>query len=410
MMKRFILVVLDSFGIGYMDDTKEVRPQDLGANTCLHILEKLPDLHLPNLERLGLINSLGQGAGTLKFSSQATFGTADLTHFWADTFYGHQEIMGTKPQKPDDMPFSRCIDHVAAALTAAGYQVEYWGPKVKILLVNGCVTVGDNIEADLGQVFNITGALDYITFQEVLHIGKVVRSVVRVPRVIALGGEGITAADLLNAVEEKEETYIGVNCPRSGVYNKGYQVIHLGYGINPEVQIPTILGQQGIDVVLLGKVADIVENRYGISKSCVDTASVMELTLKHMCSMQQGFIATNVQETDLAGHAENVALYAEKLAIADKYLGLIMKGLVADDILMVMADHGNDPAIGHSHHTRERVPLLVSGPQVQPGCIGHRSTLSDVGATVAEYFCCKQPENGQSFLHQLLQPYATNIW
>lgn len=401
-MKRFILIVLDGFGIGAMDDTPKVRPQDTGSNTCLHIMEKLPELRLPHLERLGLMNALGQEAGSMRYSPQATFGQSDLAHYWADTFAGHQEIMGSTPKKPVEMPFSEFISGVADQLRSNGYRVELRGNEIKLLLVNEAITVADNIEADLGQVYNVTGALDQVPFSEVLAVGRLVRSVVPVSRVIALGGEGISTDDLVGAVEEKAGKFIGVNCPRSGVYRQGYRVIHMGYGTNPEVQVPSLLGRRGIHVTLLGKVADIVENPYGTSRSCVDTAAVMDLTLSQMKAIQEGFIATNVQETDLAGHAENVAAYANKLIIADEFLGKIMENLADDDVLLVMADHGNDPTIGHSHHTRECVPLLVFGPKVQPGYLGKRATLSDVGATVAEYFGCPQPENGTSFLYLLM--------
>ena len=167
------------------------------------------------------------------------------------------------------------------------------------------------------------------------------------------------------------------------------------------MQVPTILGKKGIPVVLLGKVADIVENNYGKSISCVDTEEVMRLTVEEMDKIECGFICTNVQETDLAGHAENVERYAEKLQMADKYIGQIMEKLEDEDILIVMADHGNDPTIGHSHHTRENVPILVSGRNIKEGFIGHRSTLSDIAATAMEYFELSGIENGTSFLNKI---------
>lgn len=400
-MKRFVVIVLDSFGVGYMEDAKLVRPKDVGANTCRHIFEKIPDLRLPNLERLGLMNALGEETKFMKKKPEAVYGVSSLAHFGADTFYGHQEIMGTRPKKPIKEPFSAAIDKVYNILKDAGYEVEYRGDKLKFLLVNGCVTVADNLEADPGQIYNLTAPLDIIPYSEVLKIGKVVRKVVEVSRVIPFGGEGVTVEDILNAVEEKDGRFIGINAPKSGVYNKGYQVIHLGYGIDPEVQIPTILGDSGIKVTLLGKVADIVSNEYGKSVPCVDTAEVMELTVKEAASTGYGFICTNVQETDLAGHAEDHEKYAEKLRIADKYIGDLMDILEGDDILIVMADHGNDPTIGHSHHTRENVPLLIYKGGVKGRYIGHRDTLSDVGATAAEYFGVKMPENGKSFLKEL---------
>lgn len=401
-MGRFIVIVLDSYGIGAMDDVPEVRPQDAGANTCRHIFDKLPDLKLPNLERLGLMNALGEETGLMHRNPEANFGVSSLAHFGADTFNGHQEILGTRPKKPLIQPFQECIDEVYEALVKAGYNVEYKGEKLKFLLVNGCVTVADNIEADPGQIYNLTAPLDLISYSEVLKIGRVVRKVVKVSRVIPFGGTGVTVQNILDAVEEKEGRFIGINAPRSGVYNEGYQVIHLGYGIDPEVQAPTILGKKGIPVILLGKVADIVENQYGKSISCVDTEEVMKLTLQEMDLIKDGFICTNVQETDLAGHSQDPGRYAEKLLTADKYIGEIIEKMTGDDILIVMADHGNDPTIGHSQHTRENVPLLIYKKDLKGLYIGHRSTMSDVGATAVDYFKCEKTENGTSFKEKLL--------
>lgn len=400
-MKRFVVVVLDSFGVGAMEDVIEVRPQDLGSNTCKHILDRLPKLKLPNLEKLGLMNALGEETEYMHKNPKANYGISALAHFGADTFNGHQEIMGTKPKKPLFQPFQQCIHEVYEALTSAGYEVQYKGDKLKFLLVNNCVTVADNIEADPGQIYNLTASLDLIPYKEVLKIGRIVRKVVKVSRVIPFGGINVSLEDILNAVEEKEDKFIGINAPKSGVYNEGYEVIHLGYGIDAEVQVPTILGKKGIPVVLLGKVADIVENPYGKSISCVDTEEVMKLTIKEMEAMEEGFICTNVQETDLAGHAENAERYAEKLAIADKYIGEIMDKMQEEDILIVMADHGNDPTIGHSHHTRENVPLLIYKKGLEGKFIGLRDTMSDVGATAADYFKCDKTENGSSFLKEL---------
>ncbi|WP_045517842.1 phosphopentomutase [Clostridium sporogenes] len=401
-MNRFIVMVLDGFGVGYMKDVKVVRPLDVGANTCKHILEKNPQFKLPNLEKLGLMNALGEEIGILKFQENATFGKAELAHFGADTFMGHQEIMGTLPKLPIKEGFITVINKVYEELKNRGYKVQIKeGKEGKFLIVNDALTIADNIEADLGQAYNITAALDIMPFEDVLTVGKIVREYSRVSRVITFGGEDITLENILNAVEEKGNGFIGINAPKSGVYNKGYQCIHLGYGINAEVQIPTILGKKGIDVTLLGKVADIVSNEYGKSISCVDTEEVLKLTIKEMKSMDKGFICTNVQETDLCGHRENVEEYFKKLSIADKYLGEIMKELEEDDILLVMADHGNDPTIGHSRHTREMVPLLVHGPKVKKVSLGIRNTLSDVGATVADYFGITCPENGTSFLESI---------
>ena len=114
------------------------------------------------------------------------------------------------------------------------------------------------------------------------------RSVSVVPRVITFGGRGVHLQNLLDAIEEHGD-YIGVNAPASGVYNNDYHCIHMGYGVDPEVQIPTILGKSGLPVFLLGKVADVVTNNYGTSIPMVDTASVLQRTLEIVKEQETAF-------------------------------------------------------------------------------------------------------------------------
>lgn len=383
-----------------MDDVPIVRPQDIGANTCGHIFKSKPDLYLPTLEKLGIVNALGFQANSLKFSTVANAGTADLQHDGGDTFMGHQEIMGTRPKIPLRIPFSDVIGEVQIALTNAGYQVVRKGDALlQYLLVNQHVAIGDNLEADLGQIFNITANLSEISFDKVCEIGAIVRQEVKVDRVIAFGGLMHSSQQIYDAVEQKEGRYIGINAPKSGAYDRGFQVVHMGYGVDSQQQIPEKLANVGIQTVLVGKVADIVENLHGVSyKNLVDSQTIMDITFDEMSSSDSRFICTNIQETDLSGHAQNVDHYADCLQIVDKNLARIIDIMTKDDCLVVMADHGNDPTIGHSKHTREKVPVLVYRPGVQGINIGHRTTLSDVGATVCDFFHAKLPQNGTSFL------------
>ena len=399
---RFIVIVLDSYGVGYMDDVLEVRPRDFGANTCKHIIDKVPYLKLENLEKLGLMNALGENYGEMKMNPEAVFGKSKLMHHGGDTFLGHQEIMGTRPVKPLIAPFSHYIDKVYDELIKEGYKVEKIGDNVQYLWVNDCVAVADNLETDLGQVYNVTTTFQKISFEEELKIGEIVRKVVEVERVIVFGGTEATIESIKAAKEEKEGEYVGINAPKSKVYEKGYMVRHLGYGINPETQVPTILGKNNIPVVLVGKVADIVFNDKGKSfLNLVDTSRIFDITLEEMDKLEKGFIAVNIQETDLAGHAENPERYAQILKLSDGYIGKIMEKMNGNDILVVTADHGNDPTIGHSQHTRENVPILIYRKGLKAVNIGHRETMSDIGATAADYFKVEMPENGKSFLGKL---------
>lgn len=398
-MKRFIILVIDSFGIGAMADVVTERPQDLNANTYKSTLLG-SKISLPNMEKLGIANAANFETENIKFSSSANYGKSNLKHFGCDTFYGHQELMGTLPKKPTIEPFCNCIDDVENELMKKGYKVERYGEREKVLVINECATVGDNLEADLGQVYNITGTLDLISYDELLKIGKIVREIVKVPRVITFGGENVTLDEIKKAYEFKKPNFAGINAPKSGVYNKGYKVQHMGYGVDEKVQLPTIIGDK-IKTVLIGKVADIVKNEFGESIPIVDTREVMECLIKKIEDNETSFICANVQETDLAGHQENKVKYQEKLVVVDKYLPEILSKLDEEDIFILTADHGNDPSIGHSNHTREQVPVLIYNKKMSKIEIGELASLADIGQSAAEYFGYKLPDNGVSFLKEL---------
>ena len=335
----------------------------------------------------------------MKFSPEANFGSCGLMHFGADTFMGHQEIMGTLPKKPEVHPFQEKAEAVKKHLEANGHQVQFIQRQgLRYLLVDRFVTVADNLEADLGMCYNVTAPLDLISFEEEYAIAKKVREVVTVGRVIVFGGTGNTMEDLWNAEEVKQDRFIGIASAKSKSYEQGYQCRHLGYGVDQKVQAPTILTKAGFDCTLIGKVADIVSNEGGRSISCVPTQEVMDLTLQETKALNHGFLCTNVQETDLAGHSQSTFAYKRILEIADQGVSRLLPELTSQDILVIMADHGNDPNIGHSKHTRERVPLLVYKKGIQGKCLGQRNTLSDIGATVCDYFGTGAPENGESFL------------
>jgi len=398
-MGRFIVIVLDSLGIGAMPDTVQVRPQDVGANTALHIIQKKPEIKIDTLEKLGLMNAIGESHGHHVPSATANWGIADLAHYGADSFVGHQELMGTMPKRPFTQPFLEKIDQVEARLRARDYKIRRVGSdnEPKILVVNECVTVGDNLETDPGQVYNVIGCFDLISFDELKQIGALVREVSEVSRVIAFGGNQVDLDDLLAARKVKGNKIAGVSSSDSGVYRHGYKVVHLGYGIDPAFQVPTILDQAGIYVSLFGKVADIVQTASPYCFPGVDSARLFELLIREVEANTDGFFCLNIQETDVAGHLGDVDYYADRLEVCDLHIAKLLPRLVQGDILLVTADHGNDPTIGHSQHTRECVPVLAYSPGLQGRRIGRRKSLADIGATAAEYFQTRAPQHGVSF-------------
>ena len=398
-MSRFVTIILDGFGIGAMKDVKHTRPQDINANTFKSIAEKFPDLKLKNLADLGLMNAVGFETDYMKFNLNANFGCIELMHFGADSFLGHQEIMGTKVKRPQDQNINESIDEIEAILISKDHQVKRIGqPPLQYLLVDEHICVSDNIDSDLGQAINCIGPLDFVSFEKLSEVGLLVRSVVKCNRVIVFGGTKNTVEDILEAEEIIDGKYIGNVAVKTKSYLHDYRVIHLGYGVDFKKQAPTKLAQIQVPVFLVGKVADIVFNPYQASYSIVDTNDVMDVTIDLIKKHKKGFICTNVQETDLAGHSMDSLWYKNILEIVDEKLAIILNLLESNDILIVCADHGNDPEIGHNHHTRELVPLLMYQKELRGRKLGVRKTLGDIGATVCDFFGADKPENGVSFL------------
>lgn len=195
MKKRAILLIMDSLGVGAMEDVPRVRPQDKNAHTFRHILDQAKKIDIPCFKQLGINRLLHHPRLNDDQPGLASWGTLNLQHEGADSYAGHQEIMGTRPRAPVLEPFVAVIQPVRGALEKAGYQVEIPEPELPYLWVNGAVVIGDNIETDYGQIYNVSAALDAIPFTEVLKIGRIVRRVAKVNRVIALGGEGIPPPD-----------------------------------------------------------------------------------------------------------------------------------------------------------------------------------------------------------------------
>ncbi len=157
---------------------------------------------------------------------------------------GHQEIMGTCPKPPLVQPFQVALDRIEKQLLQHGYRVTRRNKDgLSLLVVNEGVVIGDNLEADLGQVYNLTCNFNLVSFDQLLSIAEQVRKANSVSRNIAFGGNitfdgnPLSMESIFNAIETKNSSegvarYIGVNSPDSGVYEEGFKVAHLGYGVD----------------------------------------------------------------------------------------------------------------------------------------------------------------------------------
>lgn len=396
-MSKMILLVIDSFGIGAMEDAKEEIPGDTHANTYQHIRESVPALNIPTMYHMGL-GALLDG----KANPPNAFGRSALVHHYADSYMGHQEIAGSPPKKSQKCLMKDIHRKLASVLQEASYDVRYPWADRPVLLVNEAAVIGDNLESTVGNIINVSADFNKISFEEVKKIGRVVRDHVDTSRVIAFGGSHTSIEHVLSVVKKKNDVQWGVDSPKANVYGDGYQVIHMGYGVNEEGQFPMIAARHGLKTYRIGKTADVLQGE-GPADPIVDSDEVLN-TLKdaYLNEHDNAAFLVNVQETDLAGHAEDANWYADRLNMVDQWLASFLPLMEQDDVIIVMADHGNDPTIGHSNHTREYVPLLINGPKIKSADIGTRQSMADVGATFSDFFNLPASEEGTSFLTEIL--------
>jgi phosphopentomutase len=298
----------------------DAPPEDAGSDTLLHVDEHAGPLKLPTLASLGLGRLTGAPGVPATDQPRAAFGRTTLKHPGADTFMGHQELMGGGLEGVQLKFLSELHDEVTQALRAAGHRVEPLIDGQSPLLVDGCALVADNIEARPRLNINVTASLDDIELEALTEIGRVVREVTPVPRIIVVGGRGYDVDAIRAHVKERSPGQIGVDTPELGVYDEHYRVRHLGLDFASHEQVPSRAKAAGHEVVLLGKAADVVLCEGAVKDNLVPTEGVMRKTIDHLAAMDHGLIVSNVQETDLSGHEEDADRYGRVLETVDRML------------------------------------------------------------------------------------------
>ncbi|KXF79707.1 phosphopentomutase [Enterovibrio coralii] len=406
-MKRAIILVLDSFGIGATEDAHKFG--DVGANTLGSIAKACAEgkannddrqgpLTLPNLSAMGLAKACEESSGYFPEGLDANadivaaYGHAAELSSGKDTPSGHWEIAGVPvlfdwgyfTDKQNSFP-KELTDRILARAGIPDY-------------LGNCHASGTEILDALGEEHMKTGLpIFYTSADSVFQI--------------ACHEETFGLDRLLElcqiAREELEGYNIGRVIARPFVGSGKGKFERTGNRRDLSVEPPSatvlqkLVDEKGGDVISIGKIADIYAN-CGITKKVKATGleALFDATKDMMKEAgDNSIVFTNFVDFDSHyGHRRNVAGYAAALEYFDKRLPEITEMMEEDDILILTADHGCDPTWEGSDHTREHIPVLVFGKKVPAGSMGRRETFADIGQTLAKYFGTSDMEYGKSFL------------
>lgn len=395
MYKRIFVIVLDSLGIGAMPDA--ARFADEGADTFGHILEKTKTLNIPNLRRLGFLNLKCGGDMKGVESPEGRFMRMREASNGKDTMTGHWEMMGIKTEKP----FRTFTEHGFPAELIKELEKQC-GKKV----IGNKSASGTEIIEELGEEEIRTGSMIVYTSadsvmqicgnEETFDLEELYRCCETARR--------ITMKDEWRVGRVIARPYIGM---KKGEFKRTSN--RRDYALKPPA--PTVLNalkDAGNDVIGVGKIHDIFCGE-GITKTYHSESSVhgMEQTIDVCKEEFTGLCFVNLVDFDaLWGHRRNVEGYGKEIEKFDEKLGVLLECLSQDDLLILTADHGNDPTYKGTDHTREYVPFLAYSKRMQVGGpLPEAETFAVIGATVAENFGVDMPKGtiGYSVLSRLQQ-------
>ncbi len=393
LMKRAIIIVLDSVGIGELPDAKDFG--DEGSNTLVNIKKARPQTDLKNMCALGLGNIQGEDIHLLGKTDapKGAFGKMAEKSIGKDTTTGHWEMAGiitktpfptfTETGFPEEImdAFEEAIGtKTLGNIAASGTQIiqDLGGEHIK--------TGYPIVYTSADSVFQIAAHEEVIPLERLYEMCQKARAILTgetgVARVIArpfVGAEG-------NYVRTKNRRDFSL--PPTG---------------------PTILDlakEKGLNVTAIGKIEDIFEHR-GITRAdhTTNNNEGIEKTIFYTKEEFKGILFTNLVDTDMIyGHRNDVEGYAGALEYFDRKLPEIMARMKPEDILFITADHGCDPTTPSTDHSREYVPILVYGEAVKPGVdLGVRKTFADLGQTISEYLGLGAKFEAKSFLAEILK-------
>ncbi len=389
-MKRIILIVLDSLGVGELPDAAAFG--DTGADTFGHILDRMGEMSIPHLRELGFCNIQGAAGGRLAVAApKGAFGKLAEISSGKDTTTGHWEIAGIETK----IPFKTYPDGFPAAF------MEQFERAIGRSTLGNKVASGTDIIDELGDEHEATGSpIIYTSADSVFQV--------------AANVDVIPLEELYRICQTARDMLVGeYACCR--VIARPYKIIdgkrvrtsdRHDYSVDPHA--PTMLDhikEAGKTVYAVGKIRDIF-NGQGITES-VHTESNLDGVAKTVDAMQnafEGLLFTNLVDFDSKfGHRRDPIGYGKAIEEFDAALPGILEAMKEDDILMLTADHGNDPIHAGFNHTREYIPFVAYGRHIKEGYdLGIRSTYGDIGQTICDILGAKPTAIGTSFKEEIM--------
>ncbi|MFV0502514.1 MAG: phosphopentomutase [Lachnospirales bacterium] len=391
MYNRIITVVMDSLGVGEMEDSKDFG--DVNVNTAKHIAEKCNGLNCPNLESLGFGRITEIQGIEEKYNSKALVGKLGELSNGKDTMTGHWEIMGLKTIKPfitfTDTGFPE--DLLKELSERSGRKIvgnkAASGTEIIEELGEHHMKTGDLIVyTSADSVLQIAAHEDIISIEEQYKICEIARDITmrdqwKLGRIIARPFIGTGKGDFTRTPNRHD------------------------YALKPfEDTVLNYLKDDGFDVISVGKINDIF-NTEGITASHKTKSNKdgMEKTIEITNGDFKGLLFTNLVDFDaLYGHRRNPEGYGKCIEEFDQQLGELLEVLRDDDLLILTADHGNDPTYKGSDHTREYIPIVMySKSNNVANKLYTGNTFANIGATIADNFNTKMPKYGESYINEM---------
>lgn len=377
MFKRVFLIVMDSLGVGAMADADKFH--DEGANTFVHVSERCKGLNIPTLNMLGLYDINSDILGTEKVSHVNSYVCAlNEESNGKDTMTGHWEMMGVLTTKP------------FKTFTDTGFPqelIDELEEKTGKKYIGNIAASGTEIIKQLGERTLKTGEIIlYTSADSVLQLAAN-EAVVSVPELYHL-------CEVARELCMKEEYKVGrvIARPFIGTNKDNFTRTprRHDYALSPSsYTYMETMKDHGYDVICVGKINDIF-NGVGVTKTfkTVSNHNGMEITQEIAKEDFKGLCFVNLVEFDSEyGHRRNPLGYGKCIEEFDKDLGDLIKLLKDDDLLIVTADHGNDPTMPGSDHTREKVPFIAYSKSFKNGRrIEDRNSFADMGRTIIENF------------------------